>query len=115
MSASRLSTRKGDRDGRSPNRRADGRPRPSRDPPQARHDAGRLRLAALLLTVGAIAFGVVAATAAGTRSDAVDDVQSTESLLVRAVDVSASLSDAHAIAAYGFLVGGTEPAGSRPA
>ena len=52
---------------------------------------GRLRLAALLLTFGAIAFGIVAATAAGTRSDAVDDVQSTESLLVRAVDVSASL------------------------
>ncbi len=76
---------------------------------------GRLRLAALLLTVGAIAFGAVAVTAAGTRSDAVDDVQSTEDLLVRAVDVSASLSDAHAIAAYGFLVGGTEPAGSRPA
>lgn len=76
---------------------------------------GRLRLAALLLTVAAIAFGVVAVTAAGTRSDAVDDVQSTESLLVQAVDVSASLSDAHAIAASGFLVGGAEPAGSRPA
>ncbi len=74
---------------------------------------GRLRLAVVALTFGSIAFGLVVATAAGTRSRAVDDVKTTESLLVRAVDVSASLSDAHAIAAFSFLVGGTEPASSR--
>jgi hypothetical protein len=74
---------------------------------------GRLRLGAALATLGAIAFGVVAATAAGTRTDSVADVARTESLLVRAVDVSASLSDAHAIAAFSFLVGGPEPARLR--
>lgn len=74
---------------------------------------GRLRLAVALLTFGSIAFGLVTATAAGTRSRAVDDVKTTESLLVRAVDVSASLSDAHALAAFSFLVGGTEPARTR--
>jgi hypothetical protein len=74
---------------------------------------GRLRLAVALLTFGAVAFGLVTATAAGTRSHAADDVATTESLLKRAVDVSASLSDAHATAAFSFLVGGTEPARSR--
>jgi hypothetical protein len=74
---------------------------------------GRLRLAVALLTFGAVAFGLVTATAAGTRSHAVDHVATTESLLVQAVEVSASLSDAHATAAFSFLVGGTEPARSR--
>ena len=74
---------------------------------------GRLRLAVTLITFGAIAFGIVTATAAGTRSRAVDKVADTGSLLVRAVDVSASLSDAHATAAFSFLEGGTEPAASR--
>jgi hypothetical protein len=74
---------------------------------------GRLRLAAALLALGAIVFGVVAVEAAGTRRDAVQDVATTEPLLVSAVDLSASLSDAHAIAALSFLVGGPEPAVSR--
>ena len=74
---------------------------------------GRLRLAVTVLTFGTIAFGLVVAAAAGTRSRAVDDVKTSESRLVRAVDVSASLSDAHALAAFSFLVGGTEPARSR--
>jgi hypothetical protein len=74
---------------------------------------GRLRLAAALLTLGAIVFGLVTATAARTRTAAVDDVTRTGSLLVRAVEVSASLSDAHATAALSFLVSGTEPAASR--
>ena len=74
---------------------------------------GRLRLAAALLTVGAIAFGVVAVQAANTRRDAVRHVTTTEQLLVSAVDLSASLSDAHATAALSFLVGGPEPADSR--
>jgi hypothetical protein len=74
---------------------------------------GRLRLAIGLLTVGAIVFGVVAIESAGTRRDAVRRVAGTEPLLVSAVDLSASLSDAHAIAAASFLVGGPEPAISR--
>ena len=74
---------------------------------------GRLRLAAVLLTLGAIVFGIVAANAAGKRRDAVSDVGRTETLLVSAVDLSASLSNAHAITALSFLVGGPEPAVSR--
>jgi hypothetical protein len=74
---------------------------------------GRLRLAAVLLALGAIVFGFVAADAAGTRRHAVRDVATTEPLLVSAVDLSASLSDAHAIAAFSFLRGGPEPAGTR--
>jgi hypothetical protein len=74
---------------------------------------GRLRLAAALLALAAIVFGVAAVEAAGTRHDAVGDVATTEPLLVSAVDLSASLSDAHAIAALSFLVGGPEPAVSR--
>jgi hypothetical protein len=74
---------------------------------------GRLRMAAVLLALGAIVFGFVAADAAGTRRHAVRDVQTTEPLLVSAVDLSAYLSDAHATAAASFLVGGPEPATSR--
>jgi hypothetical protein len=58
-------------------------------------------------------FGVVATHAASTRRQAVARVAQTETLLVSAVDLSASLSDAHATAAFSFLVGGTEPAQSR--
>jgi hypothetical protein len=74
---------------------------------------GRLRLAAALLALGAIAFGALAARAADTRRQAVRSVATTEPLLVDAVDLSAGLSDVHAIAAFSFLVGGTEPALSR--
>lgn len=73
---------------------------------------GRLRLAGALIAAGAIVFGVAGAHAASTREAAVRDVQRTEPLLVAAVDLSASLSDAHALAASSFLVGGPEPATS---
>jgi hypothetical protein len=74
---------------------------------------GRLRLCAALLALGAIVFGFVASQAAGTRRHAVADVETTEPLLVSAVDLSAFLSDAHATAAASFLVGVPEPATSR--
>ncbi|MEA2222181.1 MAG: hypothetical protein QOH83_557 [Solirubrobacteraceae bacterium] len=74
---------------------------------------GRLRLAAALLALSAIVFGAVAARAAGERRDAVTSVGATESLLVSAVKLSASLSNTHAIAAFSFLRGKPELAQSR--
>ena len=74
---------------------------------------GRLRLAAALLALSAIVFGVVAARAAGERRHAVENVAATEPLLVSAVKLSASLSNTHAIAAFSFLRGRPEPAQSR--
>ena len=82
----------------------------------ARHLAttpGRLRLAAALLVLTAITFGLVARHAAGERGEAVESVRATEELLVSAVDLSVSLSNTHAIAAFGFLRGGTEQPQSR--
>jgi hypothetical protein len=73
---------------------------------------GRLRLAAVLLVVGAVAFGAVTRHAADTRRHAVQEFVGTEPRLVSAVDLSASLSDAHATAAYSLL-GGTESLQSR--
>jgi hypothetical protein len=73
----------------------------------------RLRLASALLALSVIVFGAVAADAASTRRNAVRNVTATERLLVSAVDLSATLSDAHATAASSFLVGGPEPATSR--
>jgi hypothetical protein len=74
---------------------------------------GRLRLAAALLALGAIGFGVVAVHAASTRADAVHTVAATERRLLKAVDLSAHLSAAHATAASSFLIGGPEQAISR--
>ncbi len=74
---------------------------------------GRLRLAAALLVLTAIAFGLVATHAAGERQRAVQRVAATERLLVSAVRLSVSLSNTHAIAAFGFLRGGPERPGSR--
>jgi hypothetical protein len=74
---------------------------------------GRMQLAAAMLATGALVFGVVAAHAAAQRGQAVDGVESTEPLLSSAVSLSASLSKAHAIAAFSFLVGGVEPAKSH--
>jgi hypothetical protein len=75
---------------------------------------GRLRLAVVLLAVGAIAFGVVAASAASTRRQAAHAVATeTEPLLVEAEGLYASLSDADATAATTFLTGGLEPIGRR--
>jgi hypothetical protein len=73
---------------------------------------GRLRLAAALLVVGAVAFGAVARHAVDTRRHAVQAFVGTEPRLVSAVNLSASLSDAHATAAYSLL-GGTESLQSR--
>ena len=69
---------------------------------------GRLRLAAVLLALTAIAFGLVARHAAGERREAVRSVDATERLLRSAVDLSISLSNTHAIAAFGFLRAGPE-------
>ena len=74
---------------------------------------GRLRAATALLALGAIAFGALAANAAGTRRQAVRSVKTTEPRLVAAVDLSVRLSDVHAIAALSFLVGGPEPTLAR--
>jgi hypothetical protein len=74
---------------------------------------GRLRLAATFLAIGAAVFGAVAAHAADMRRQAVRSVGRTEPLLVRAVDLSASLSDAHAMAAGSFLVRQPEAPGSH--
>lgn len=74
---------------------------------------GRLRLAAALITVGAVVVALVASQAADTRHQAVRDVKTTERLLRAAVDLSTNLSDAHAIAAGSFLAGGPEPAVTR--
>jgi hypothetical protein len=74
---------------------------------------GRLRLAGALLALGAIAFGALAAHAADRRRQAVHSVATTEPLLVAAVELSAELSDVHALAASSFLVGGAEPALAR--
>jgi hypothetical protein len=70
---------------------------------------GRLGLAVAALAAGVLLFGLVAAYAADTRGDAVERVATTEPLLVAAVDLSASLSNAHAIASASFLQGGPEP------
>jgi hypothetical protein len=75
---------------------------------------GRLRLAAVLIAVGAIAYGVVAASAAGTRRQAAHAAATeAEPLLVEAEGLYASLSDADATAATTFLTGGLEPIGRR--
>jgi hypothetical protein len=75
---------------------------------------GRLRLAVVLLAVGTIAFGVVAASATSTRRQAAHAVATeTEPLLVEAEGLYASLSDADATAATTFLISGLEPIGRR--
>jgi hypothetical protein len=74
---------------------------------------GRLRLAAALLTLSAIVFGLVAGHAAGQRARAVQRVTVTDQLLVSAVELSVSLSNTHAIAAFSFLRGRPERPASR--
>jgi hypothetical protein len=75
---------------------------------------GRLRLAAVLLTFGAIAFGALAASAVSTRLQAAHSVAAdTEPLLVTAEGLYASLSDADATAATTFLTGGLEASAQR--
>ena len=75
---------------------------------------GRLRLAAGVLALAAIAFGVALATAAASRRQAADAVATrTEPLLVEADGLYASLSDADATATTTFLIGGLEPVARR--
>ena len=75
---------------------------------------GRLRLAAVLLVVGAIVFGALAASAVSARRQAAHSVATdTEPLLVTAEGLYASLSDADATAATTFLTGGLEPPARR--
>lgn len=74
---------------------------------------GRLRLAMALLALSAIVFGIVAAHAAGERRRAGVSVAATERLLVSAVELSVSLSNTHATAAFSFLRGKPETAQSR--
>jgi hypothetical protein len=75
---------------------------------------GRLRVAAVLLVVGAVVLGVVAGTAANTRSQAAHAARTqAEPLLVEAEGLYASLSDADATAATTFVTGGLEPVASR--
>jgi hypothetical protein len=64
----------------------------------------------MLVVVGALAFGVVATLAARSRSDAAHAARTqTEPLLVQAVTLYNSLSDANATATTTFLTGGLEP------
>ena len=75
---------------------------------------GRLRLAAVVLALAAVAFGVAMATAAASRKEAADAVAArTEPLLVEADGLYASLSDADATATTTFLIGGLEPVSRR--
>lgn len=75
---------------------------------------GRLRLAAGVVAIVVIAYGVVAATAAGARRQAAESVATkTEPLLVQADVLYSSLSDADATAATTFLTGGLEPIARR--
>jgi hypothetical protein len=75
---------------------------------------GRLRLAAVLLGVGALLFGVIAAGAADTRSQAASSVaKQTEPLLGEVQSLYVSLSDADATAATTFVTGGLEPPARR--
>jgi hypothetical protein len=74
---------------------------------------GRLRLAMALLALCALVFGIVAAQAADERRRAVHSVAATEQLLVAAVELSVSLSNTHATAAFSFLRGRPETPQSR--
>lgn len=75
---------------------------------------GRLRLAAVLLAICAVLFGVVATAATVARRNSANAVaHQTEPLLVEADGLYASLSDAEATAATTFLTGGIEPTARR--
>jgi hypothetical protein len=70
---------------------------------------GQLSFAAVLLSLGAIVFGALAASAVSARRQAAHSVASdTEPLLIAAEGLYASLSDADATAATTFLTGGLE-------
>jgi hypothetical protein len=70
---------------------------------------GRLELVLVAVLAGALCFGVVAGVAERSRERAAQGVRSeTEPLLVQAVTLYASLSDANATATTTFLKGGLE-------
>jgi hypothetical protein len=71
---------------------------------------GKLALVSMLVVAGALCFGLVATLAARSRSDAAQAARAqTEPLLVQAVTLYNSLSDANATATTTFLTGGLEP------
>ncbi|HET7048873.1 MAG TPA: hypothetical protein VFI54_11455 [Solirubrobacteraceae bacterium] len=71
---------------------------------------GKLALVSTLVVAGALCFGVVATLAARSRADAAKAARTqTEPLLVQAVTLYGSLSDANATATTTFLTGGLEP------
>ncbi|MGA5822418.1 hypothetical protein ACPC54_31700 [Kitasatospora sp. NPDC094028] len=71
---------------------------------------GRLRLAGVLLTVLAVAFGTLTAWQLETRAQAADRVVSYSQPLSRdAAEIHRSLADAATTAASGFLLAGSEP------
>jgi hypothetical protein len=75
---------------------------------------GKLALASMLVVAGALCFGVVATLAVHSRSTAANAARTqTEPLLVQAVTLYDSLSDANATATATFLTGGLEPAQRR--
>jgi len=75
---------------------------------------GRLTLISVLVLVGALCFGVFATTAERSRAAAAEAARgSTEPLLVQAVTLYTSLSDANATATTTFLKGGLEPPARR--
>ena len=75
---------------------------------------GKLALASMLVVAGVLCFGVVATLAVHSRSTAANAARTqTEPLLVQAVTLYDSLSDANATATATFLTGGLEPAQRR--
>jgi hypothetical protein len=71
---------------------------------------GKLALVSTLVVAGALCFGVVATLATRSRADAAKAAKTqTEPLLVQAVTLYSSLSDANATATTTFLTGGLEP------
>ena len=75
---------------------------------------GKLALVSMLVVAGALCFGVVATLAVQSRSEAANAARTqTEPLLVQAVTLYDSLSDANATAITTFLTGGLEPAQRR--
>jgi hypothetical protein len=75
---------------------------------------GKLATASTLVVAGVLCFGVVATLAVHSRSKAANAARTqTEPLLVQAVTLYDSLSDANATATATFLTGGLEPAQRR--
>ena len=75
---------------------------------------GKLALVSTVVVVGALCFGLVATLAVHSRGRAAHAARTqTEPLLVQAVTLYDSLSDANATATTTFLTGGLEPAQRR--